>query len=170
MKRHGSVVATTLLALAMVTAITPPARAGGPRPGAAAPAFALPTATGTVSLDSLAGKVVLVDFWASWCGPCKTSFPWMATMQQRYGPKGFAVVAINVDKSRKSADDFLSSRSVPFLVAYDPAGKVAKDFHVQGMPTSYLIAPDHSILYSRSGFDLKHAIEVEARIAEACSR
>jgi cytochrome c biogenesis protein CcmG, thiol:disulfide interchange protein DsbE len=167
LKRVRFVLAVASLSAALAAA--PPAFADA-RSGAAAPAFTLPTSSGSVSLDSLRGKVVLVDFWASWCVPCKSSFPWMSAMHERYRSKGLAIVAINVDKSRKSAKQFLDKHPAPFVVAYDPSGKTAKAYHVWGMPTSYLIGPDRSILFSRSGFDPKHAREVEAMIAEAVAR
>jgi cytochrome c biogenesis protein CcmG, thiol:disulfide interchange protein DsbE len=70
-------------------------------PGEPAPAFALPTAGGdTIVLDRLRGQVVYVDFWASSCGPCRRSFPWMNEMHRKYGGKGLAIVAINVDRKR----------------------------------------------------------------------
>jgi thiol-disulfide isomerase/thioredoxin len=165
-------VSSVVLAASLVAALAaaPSARAGASPRGAVAPSFTLPTASGSISLDSLPGKVVLVDFWASWCVPCKSSFPWMSAMHERYGPKGLAIVAINVDKSRRSAEEFLDKHPAPFVVAYDPSGKTAKAYHVWGMPTSYLIAADRSILFSRSGFDPKHAKDVEAMIAQACSR
>jgi|KBSSwiStaDraftv2_1062776.scaffolds.fasta_scaffold609138_3 thiol-disulfide isomerase/thioredoxin len=137
---------------------------------ATAPSFTLPTSNGTVSLDSLQCKVALVDFWASWCGPCKSSFPWMNAMQERYGPKGLSIVAINVDKSREAADDFLEKHPAPFVVAFDPSGTTAKAFHVGGMPTTFLVGPGRTILLSRAGFNPKHAKEVEAMIQEACAR
>src|SRR5581483_7906899 len=78
--------------------------------GEAAPAFALPSAQGsTVALADLRGKVVYVDFWASWCGPCKRSFPWMNELAQRYGKDGLAIVAVNVDKKRSDAERFLAT-------------------------------------------------------------
>jgi thiol-disulfide isomerase/thioredoxin len=157
------------LSLAALLAAAPGRVAAGSE-ATAAPPFTLPTAQGSVSLDSLRAKVVLVDFWASWCGPCKKSFPWMSAMQERYGPQGLVVVAINVDKSRKEADRFLAKHPAPFTVAYDPSGKTAKAFHVWGMPTSFLVGPGRAILASRSGFDPKHAKEVEAMIREACAR
>ncbi len=135
-----------------------------------APSFTLPTSNGTVSLDSLRGKVVLVDFWASWCVPCKSSFPWMGAMQEKYAPKGLTIVAINVDKSRHSADEFLQKHPAPFVVAFDPSGATAKAFHVWGMPTSYLIGSDGAIVFSRAGFDSKHAKEVESMIQGALAR
>lgn len=160
--------ACALFALAALVVASP--AAAGPSRAPTAPSFTLPTAAGSVSLDSLQGKVVLVDFWASWCVPCKSSFPWMNAMQQRYGKKGLAIVAINVDKSRGVAEDFIAKHPAAFTVAFDPLGQAAKAFRVWGMPTSFLIGPDRSILFSRSGFDPKHAKDVEAVIAQACAR
>src|ERR1051325_706536 len=91
-----------------------------------APSFDLPTKNGTVSLDSLRGKVVLVDFWASWCGPCRQSFPWMSKLYETYSQKGFVIVAVNLDKKQEQANDFLAEFSPPFIVAFDPAGKTAE--------------------------------------------
>src|SRR5438552_16018809 len=91
--------------------------------GERAPPFALPTAAGdTVSLERLRGKVVYVDFWASWCGPCRRSFPWMNEMQRRYGSHGLSIVAINVDKKRADASRFLTETPAEFTVVYDSPG------------------------------------------------
>ncbi len=137
----------------------------GERP---APSFTLPIhAGGTVSLDSLRGKVVLVDFWASWCGPCKMSFPWLRTMHERYSSKGLEIVAIDLDKSRDAADAFLEEIPAPFVVADDPSGKTAEAFKVKAMPSSFLISPRGEIIYSHAGFDPKKTGVLEALIREA---
>ena len=169
MDRHVRIPAALALLAAVVLALAG-ATGAFAGPAGVAPSFSLPTAAGSVSLDSLHSKVVLVDFWASWCVPCKSSFPWMNQMQQRYGPKGLTIVAINVDKSRGSAEDFIAKHPANFTVAFDPLGKAAKAYRVWGMPTSYLIGPSRQILFSRSGFDPKHANDVEAMIAQACAR
>ena len=133
--------------------------------GGKAPSFSLPTRQGSVALDSLEGKVVYVDFWASWCGPCQQSFPWMKTMYDRYGSKGLAIVAINLDKDRGAAESFLEKHPAPFTVAFDPSGKTAKAFKVWGMPTSYVVDKSGAIVSTHAGFDPKRAAAVESEIA-----
>lgn len=141
-----------------------PMAAGDPVP---APAFDLPGRSGRVSLEALRGKVVLVDFWASWCGPCRSSFPWLAALHNRYAAKGLVIVAINLDKDRDAAEQFLGQYPAPFLVAFDPAGKSAEAFKVPAMPTSYLINPAGLIVHADAGFDAKEMGGVEDLIKTA---
>lgn len=133
----------------------------------AAPAFSLPTTHGTVALDSLRGHVALVDFWASWCEPCRHSFPWMADVQKRYADKGLRIVAIDLDKDRDAADAFLARFDVPFTVAFDPSGKAAQAFKVKGMPSTYLIDAGGHVVLDHIGFDAKRAATLEAAIRQA---
>lgn len=132
--------------------------------------FNLPTKSGTVSLDSLHGKVVYVDFWASWCAPCRQSFPWMSSLYDRYSSKGLVIVAINLDKKRELADGFVDEFNPPFIVAFDPDGKTAEAFHVPAMPSGYLISKTGEIIYSHEGFDPKKTKEIENMIQEAVSK
>ncbi len=134
------------------------------------PDFSLPTAGGKISLESLRGKVVLVDFWASWCGPCRGSFPWMADLKKRHAAEGFEVVAINLDKDRPLADAFLAKYPAGFTVAFDPSGGTAEAWHVAVMPTSFLVARDGRVIETHTGFDAKKAAAFEARIVEALHR
>jgi cytochrome c biogenesis protein CcmG/thiol:disulfide interchange protein DsbE len=120
--------------------------------GETAPSFALPTDAGIVKLADLKGKVVYLDFWASWCPPCRKSFPWMNEMQQRYGRQGFAVVAVDVDKTRDLASKFLHEVPADFIVAYDPEGGVADSYQVQGMPSSFIIDRNGQIREVHVGF------------------
>jgi len=141
------------------------ARSVEPRP---APSFTLPTRAGVpVDLDSLRGRVVLVDFWASWCEPCKKSFPWLATIYGQYAEKGLSVVAVNLDKNQDQAVEFLDKYSVPFVIAYDPAGRTAEAFDVSVMPTSFLIDRQGRIVLSHPGFDPKKTGPLEDAIKEA---
>jgi cytochrome c biogenesis protein CcmG, thiol:disulfide interchange protein DsbE len=136
--------------------------------GTAAPAIDLPgTGAARVQLSALAGKVIYLDFWASWCGPCRQSFPWMNEMQARHGAAGLQVLGINVDKRQADADRFLSETPAKFLVAFDPQGDTPKRYAIKGMPTSLLIGPDGKVLSSHSGFRDEERAELEARIVAA---
>lgn len=135
-----------------------------------APGFDLPTKSGNVTLDSLRGKVILVDFWASWCAPCRQSFPWMSKLYERYSADGLVIVAINLDKKRELADDFLFDFSPPFIVAFDPTGKTAEAFGVPAMPSSYVVSRNGQVLYSHAGFDPKKTEIIEDQIKEAFAR
>jgi thiol-disulfide isomerase/thioredoxin len=144
-----------------------PALAKTTKTAPVAPAFTLPGLQGEVTLESLRGKAVLVDFWASWCGPCRQSFPWMNGLQKRYGDKGLAIVAVNLDKDRELASHFLAEVPAAFTVAFDPSGKTAESYRVKALPTTFLVSPDGKLLLTHTGFDAKHASEFEAQIAEA---
>jgi cytochrome c biogenesis protein CcmG, thiol:disulfide interchange protein DsbE len=160
MKRIGPL----LFSLAM---LVPPA-ACAVAPGEAAPAFVLPNAAGqNVDLDKLRGSVVYVDFWASWCGPCKRSFPWMNEMTRKYGPKGLTIVAINVDKKRDDAEKFLKLAPAEFTVVYDPDGKAPAAWQVKAMPSSYLVDALGKVVLVESGFKDERKGEVEERIRAA---
>jgi cytochrome c biogenesis protein CcmG/thiol:disulfide interchange protein DsbE len=143
----------------------PAAMADAAAVGTPAPAFALPDATGkTIALDTLRGQVVYVDFWASWCGPCRRSFPWMNEMTQKYGERGFKVVAINVDKKRADADRFLAQMPAKFPVVFDPAGAAPTAWDVKGMPSSFLVDARGNVVAAEEGFTDERKAELEAKI------
>ena len=159
------------LALAAFAAVALVSPASGTEVGQPAPAFSLPSAKGDpVSLGKLRGKVVYVDFWASWCGPCRRSFPWMNDMQQKYGSKGFVVVAVNVDKKRPDADKFLAQHPANFTIVFDESGATPSAYAVKGMPSSYLIDAQGNVTYVERGFLDEHKAELEQRIAALVSK
>jgi cytochrome c biogenesis protein CcmG/thiol:disulfide interchange protein DsbE len=131
------------------------------------PAFNLTGRVGAVKLSDYAGKTVYLDFWASWCGPCKQSFPWMNDMQTRYGAKGLRVVGINVDQKTDDAKAFLKDTPASFDVAFDQGGKTPKTYAIKGMPTSVLIGPDGRVLSIHSGFKDEQRPELEQQIKHA---
>ncbi|MBK6865314.1 MAG: TlpA family protein disulfide reductase [Ideonella sp.] len=134
--------------------------------GAPAPALALPGLKDTVDLASLKGKVVYVDFWASWCGPCKQSFPFMNELQSRYGAAGLEVVAVNLDARRDDADRFLAEVPARFTVAFDAKGESARHFEVKAMPSSVLIGRDGKVVAAHKGFKDGDRKALEERIAQ----
>lgn len=102
--------------------------------------------------DTWKGKVVLVDFWASWCGPCKGSFPVLEDLHKKYGDKGLVVVGINLDETKQAMDDFLAKHPVTFTMARDQHQKMVKTVSIKTMPTSFLIDHEGKVRYIHAGF------------------
>ncbi len=158
---------STRHALAGLLALTLVAPAQAVDAGQPAPDFSLPTASGTVGTVDLRGKLTYLDFWASWCAPCKQSFPWLNEMQAKYGSRGFQVIAVNLDRKREDADRFLAETPAGFKVAFDARGDSARLFAIKGMPSSALIGPDGRLIANHSGFRNDDRKDLEARIAAA---
>ena len=119
------------------------------------------------ALAPVEGRVIWVDFWASWCVPCRRSFPWLNTMQRKYGQNGLQIIAVNLDKDRALADGFLAEVPAEFSLRFDPAGALAKQFGVQTMPSSFLIDADGKVLASHFGFRSSEAADYESSIQAA---
>jgi peroxiredoxin len=115
----------------------------------AAQAASVPT---TLDLSQYRGKVVLMDFWASWCAPCRQSFPWLNAMQSRYADRGLVVIGVNVDSTQAEAAKFLRDVPASFHIVYDPQGSLASQYDVPGMPSSFLIGRDGTIVARHVGF------------------
>ena len=138
--------------------------------GQRAPAFDVPAANGKpLRLADMKGRVVYVDFWASWCAPCKQSFPWMNEMQAKYASRGLQVVGLNVDKKKEDADKFLAGTPAKFAIGYDSTGKVADVYKPQGMPTSFLIGADGVVRAVHIGFRDGDRAALEREIEAALS-
>lgn len=135
--------------------------------GQPAPDVELPGSTLGARLSDLKGKVVYLDFWASWCGPCKQSFPWMNEMQRKYGTRGLQVVAINLDARRSDADQFLAQTPTSVGLAFDAKGESARRIGVKGMPTSLLVGADGKVLMVHQGFRAEDRADLEARLVAA---
>ena len=132
-----------------------------------APSISLPDHNGTtVSLDSLRGRVVLVDIWASWCAPCKAAFPAYDELFQAYRSRGFDVLAVNVDEKRGAADQFLNGREFQMRVLFDPAGTTPSAFKLEAMPTSYLIDKRGTIRFVHTGFTNKSIAQYKREIEQ----
>jgi DsbE subfamily thiol:disulfide oxidoreductase len=131
-----------------------------------APDFTLKDREGRVhTLADFKGHVVLVDFWASWCAPCKQSFPALNSLHQEFHDVGLEVVAINVDEDAKSAHEFLAGKSPVMTVLFDPRGKSPEAFKVEGMPSSFLIDRDGHIRFRHQGFTEKTRADFRREIS-----
>ena len=133
-------------------------------------ATALARAAPPPALQPVEGRVVWVDFWASWCVPCRRSFPWLNSMHRKYGPEGLQIIAVNLDKDRALADRFLAEVPAEFALRFDPAGALAKQYGVQAMPSSFLIDSDGNLLASHAGFRTADTADYEQAIQDALSK
>lgn len=137
--------------------------------GAGSPAPQLPLQQlqqeGTHTLTDFKGKVVYVDFWASWCGPCRKSLPMLAELQQELASRGFVLVGVNVDDDPALGREFLKDKNISGGVQLsDPEGKLSDAFGVQGMPTSYLLDRNGNVSWVHEGFAPADMGEIRSRI------
>ncbi len=116
------------------------------------------------------GKVVYVDFWASWCVPCRKSFPWMNAIQTKHQEQGFVVLSINLDAEEKLAKIFLQQTSANFAIIYDAKGKLARQFKIKGMPSSYLFDRQGKLISAHTGFNGKKQQQYENEIVQALAQ
>jgi cytochrome c biogenesis protein CcmG, thiol:disulfide interchange protein DsbE len=130
---------------------------------------ALPTAaadTDPLDLARFRGKIVLVDFWASWCEPCRHSFPWLNAMQTKYRDRGLVVIGVNVDRERADADRFLRDVPAVFQIVYDPTGALASRYDLPGMPVSYVIGRNGDVVAHHIGFRRGQGDDREAELQQ----
>lgn len=116
------------------------------------------------------GQVIYLDFWASWCAPCRKSFPWLNEMQAKYESQGLKVISVNLDAEREFADEFLQEIPADFAVVYDDIGATAKEFKVRGMPSSYLINRKGELVSRHVGFKIKKQPVYEQEIKDLLAK
>ena len=119
-----------------------------------------------LSLEQYKNKVLLIDFWATWCPPCKQSMPFLNALRNELKDKGFEIIAISVDEKPNDAKVFLERYPVNYVMAYDPEGDCPSKYGVKAMPSSYFIDRDGKIRYEHLGFRKSDEPEIRARVME----
>ncbi len=119
-----------------------------------------------IDLSKYRGQVVYIDFWASWCGPCKISFPYMQRMVKYFQHDKFVVIAVNVDHERSKADAFLNQVGNTLPIVYDPEGKISRQYKIREMPSSLLVDKSGNVRYVHQGFFEDKTVQYESHIME----
>mgnify|MGYP002682630353 CR=1 FL=1 len=115
--------------------------------------FSLPSRNGQpVSLTSLRGQVVLINFWATWCGPCRKEMPLLEQIQKKYSPLGFTMLGVNVEADTTQMEAFLGDVPVTFPVLLDPANRVSKLYDVAAMPSTVIVDRKGNIRFIHQGY------------------
>jgi peroxiredoxin len=156
-----------LLALTVLTVVGMETAAALPAVGVAAPDFALKSDSGrNVRLRELRGQVVLVNFWASWCSPCRQELPLLNKIYTQYRAAGFALLAVSVDDERKNADAMLKQLALKFPTLFDGDKNVAKLYGVDTMPATLLIDRDGRVRYVHRGYYSGYERKYEQQVRE----
>jgi peroxiredoxin len=144
----------TLLLAPLLLAIAVQASAAAP-PAASAPApdFTLPARDGAdVQLSALKGQVVMINFWATWCGPCRQEMPLLEQLHAKYEPLGFTLLGVNVEPDSAAATTWLKGMPVTFPILFDTKNAVAEQFGVMGMPSSVFVDREGRVRYVHRGY------------------
>ena len=146
--RLTSILATALLASAGPALAAAPAQTPSP-----APDFSLSARDGgTVQLSSLKGQVVMINFWATWCGPCRMEMPLLEQLHAKYEPLGFTLLGVNVEPDSAAATAWLKGMPVTFPILFDTRNDVAEQFGVMGMPSSVFVDREGRVRYVHRGY------------------
>ncbi len=160
-----------IFCLCAIGALILPYCAKKPKEPASAPDFTLQTVEGQeVTLSGLRGKVVLLDFWATWCGPCKESIPHLTQLYKNYQDKGFELIGMSLDKSgeMEMVRRFVKSMDIPYSIIMTPED-VARNYKITGLPTTVLIDKEGKVREKIVGFNSTIGQQIAARVSELTS-
>jgi len=130
---------------------------------------ALAASTEGLDLSAYQGKVVMVDFWASWCGPCRQSFPWLNNMSAKYQQQGLHIIGVNLDSESAQAKQFLKELPADFEIMFDPDGQYADFYDLKAMPTSLLFDRNGKLESRHNGFLTDESARYEADLMSLLS-
>ena len=122
-------------------------------------------------VPNTSGKIILIDFWASWCGPCRKSFPILNELHRKYGPRGLVIIGISVDEKEADYRKFASKMKASFPLIHDSAHKAAAAFNLPAMPMSYIVDSKGIVRYIHKGFSgartrAKYIAEIETLLTK----
>ena len=130
-----------------------------------APDFRLQTMDGgPVALSDLKGQVVMVNFWATWCGPCRQEMPHLEALYQRYSDLGFTLLGVNVEEDSGGADEFLAETPVSFPILFDPGNEVSELYDVIAMPSTVLVDRNGNMRFIHHGYQPGYESEYQSQI------
>lgn len=153
-----------LIAVAVAVTALSPLLASGPKP---APDVTLVTTSGTtIRTADLRGKVVLLDFWASWCIPCRRSFPEIDALNRDLHARGLEVIAVNVDEQQKNADAFLAAHPHTMTVALDARGAAAQAFELKAMPSTIVLDRSGQVRFTHQGYTEKTIAQFRSEVLQ----
>jgi thiol-disulfide isomerase/thioredoxin len=122
-------------------------------PAGPAPKFQLTSMAGKpISLDSLKGQVVMINFWASWCGPCREEMPVLEKLYAKYKPMGFTMIGVNVEPDSKLAAEWLKATPVTFPILFDTKSEVSKLYQVSSMPSTVIVDRKGNLRWMHRGY------------------
>jgi peroxiredoxin len=131
----------------------------------AAPDFDLASRDGgRVALSDLAGQVVMVNFWATWCGPCRQEMPQLEALYERYSDLGFTLLGVNVEEDSSGADAFLAETPVSFPILFDPENKVSELYNVVAMPSTVIIDKSGNLRFIHHGYQPGYENDYQSQI------
>lgn len=130
-----------------------------------APDFTLKSRSGkNIKLSELRGNVVMVNFWASWCGPCRQEMPLLQQLYDRYKDMGFTLLGVNVDEEPAAADKMLKDIAVNFPVLYDSKNSVSEQYQVKAMPSTFMVDRDGNVRFLHEGYKPGYEDEYQQQI------
>lgn len=161
----------TVITLVVTLAVANTAYPALPAAGSIAPDFVLKSGSGrNIRLSELRGQVVLINFWASWCGPCRQELPLLEKLQQRYRSAGFTLLAISIDDNRKNADAMLGKLGVKLAPLYDTEKRAAKRYDVDTMPATLIVDRDGRVRYVHRGYRSGYETKYDQQVRELLTR